>query len=116
MTSAARGEMLKKLLSNAAGFKRKFPVLQTIEEESRCMGMDVVSKRISGIYKKRAVKLQAHICDLGPNPYLGQGVISVVKNFPKSIGVWSTGNIYGVPITAISSKTEDMDREVEIPR
>ena len=57
MASAARGEMLKNLLSNAAGFKRKFPIRETIEEESKYAGMDAVSKRISGIYEGRVVKL-----------------------------------------------------------
>ena len=60
MASAARGDMLKNLLSNAAGFERKFPNLEMIEASWNA-GMDAVSKRISGIYKGRRIKLRGDL-------------------------------------------------------
>ena len=57
MASAARGEMLKNLWSNAAGFERKFPTREMIEGDSRYAGVDAVSKRVSGIWIKPVVTL-----------------------------------------------------------
>lgn len=61
--------------------------------ESRYAGMDAVSKRISGIYKGRLVKLRTH--KHGANSYRGQGATSIMNELPKTVDIRRTRHIDG---------------------
>lgn len=83
--------MLKNLWSNAAGFGRKFPIREIGEGDSVYAGTDLVSKRVSGIWAEIIVTLGR---DLGSDPYLRQGALSIMKKLPESFDIRCTGHVH----------------------